>query len=237
MGFAFDTPPIAGGTVLIIERLESQNYAAAVAGWAIFADGDAEFRNLTARGTFISGDGTGAHIEISSALASQIAFYTGAVTESLPGAIIVGYDAGQNDGVLTLVSPLIGSGDTASIRLIGGENQGESTIELDATTVTVTRVERISATALNAWTASGGLWYYKSLDGMVHIGGRVTGGVINTACINLPAGFRPVEQMQFACNANGAYGSIRIDTNGNVVPTAGSTTQVSLSGINFPSFA
>lgn len=72
MGFVYQTPETVGGTVLIIERIESQNYVAGVAGWAIEADGDAEFNNVTVRGNLITGPPTVSHWEIKSSPANEI---------------------------------------------------------------------------------------------------------------------------------------------------------------------
>lgn len=49
------THAIAGGNgVLVVTALQSPNYAAGIAGWAIFKSGDAEFNNATFRGTVIA---------------------------------------------------------------------------------------------------------------------------------------------------------------------------------------
>jgi hypothetical protein len=110
----FQVPPVVGGTVLIIEDIESQNYVPSVSGWAIFANGDAEFGNLTARGTFISGTGTGAHIEILSSIANTISFFSGDATETQPGFIFSG-----GGGVLStnIGSPVKSGSGLASIQL------------------------------------------------------------------------------------------------------------------------
>lgn len=124
MGFTYQTYPIVGGTVLIIEQVESQNYDPGVAGWAIKANGDAEFANLTARGTFISGDGIGPHIEITSVNANIISLFTGDPTETQPGFIF-----GGGGGVLSTVigSPVAsGSGQaTLSLESFGGTSVAE----------------------------------------------------------------------------------------------------------------
>lgn len=103
MGFTFIPPTVVGGTVLIIERIQSQNYVPGSAGWAISADGDAEFANLVARGTFISGNGTGPHIEILSAIANQISFYGGDPAETAPGDIFSASD------LLSIQPPTLGA--------------------------------------------------------------------------------------------------------------------------------
>jgi hypothetical protein len=114
MGFIYQTPETVGGTVLIIERIESQNYVPGVSGWAIEANGDAEFADLTARGTFISGSGTGPHIEITSVNANTISFFSGDATETQPGFIFSG-----GGGVLStnIGSPVKSGSGLASIQL------------------------------------------------------------------------------------------------------------------------
>jgi hypothetical protein len=47
------TNPLVAGTTLIREAIQSKNYIAGVQGWIIKANGDAEFNNLTVRGTVI----------------------------------------------------------------------------------------------------------------------------------------------------------------------------------------
>jgi hypothetical protein len=231
---------VTAGTVLVIERIESQNYEAGVSGWMIAADGSAEFFNVIARGEIVTGpDGT-LHVAVRD---NGLFLYSGQADELQPGQVTI-FNVGDTT-FMTIATPSRSGAGDVSIQFTQPDNAADTDMTLTADTITLNGeltstlwpAVRSPATALNAWTASGGLWYYRSVDGMVHIGGRVTGGALNTACINLPADYRPVEQMQFARNANGAYGSIRVDTNGNVVPTSGSTTQVSLSGINFPSFA
>jgi hypothetical protein len=44
--------PIVGGTALRIPAIQSPNYSPGVAGWIVKINGDAEFNNLTIRGTF-----------------------------------------------------------------------------------------------------------------------------------------------------------------------------------------
>lgn len=82
----FAVPPAVGGTVLIIDRIESQNFITNVSGWAIRADGTAEFFNLISRGSFIGGTVGGKRVEINgSFVPGGLAFYTGAPTETLAG--------------------------------------------------------------------------------------------------------------------------------------------------------
>lgn len=51
MGIEFENP-LTAGTVLVREQIQSQNYDAGVSGWVIKSNGDAEFNDLTIRGTF-----------------------------------------------------------------------------------------------------------------------------------------------------------------------------------------
>lgn len=84
----FQVPAVVGGTVLIIDRIQSQNYVTNVSGWAIKADGTAEFFNLVSRGSFIGGTIGGRRVEINGSLiAGGLAFYTGAPTETAAGRI------------------------------------------------------------------------------------------------------------------------------------------------------
>jgi hypothetical protein len=83
MGFTFQVPTVVGGTVLVIERIQSQNYVPGVSGWAIFADGDAEFGDqVVVRGTLITGPAGSAHIAINDTdHPNGIAYYSGNVNE------------------------------------------------------------------------------------------------------------------------------------------------------------
>lgn len=48
--------PVVGGTALRIPAIQSPNYDPGIAGWIIKINGDAEFNNLTIRGTFVGAD-------------------------------------------------------------------------------------------------------------------------------------------------------------------------------------
>lgn len=45
--------PVVGGTALRIPAIQSPNYSPGVSGWIVKINGDAEFNNLTVRGTFL----------------------------------------------------------------------------------------------------------------------------------------------------------------------------------------
>lgn len=71
---------IVAGVVLIREDIESQNYEAGVSGWAIFANGDAEFNNGTFRGQLTAGSITAGTIGDSTIVNSE--FIGGAINNS-----------------------------------------------------------------------------------------------------------------------------------------------------------
>jgi hypothetical protein len=129
MGFQYVVPAIVGGTVLIIERIESQNYVTTVSGWAINADGTAEFSAVIVRGTLIAGqvviNGTD--------YPNAIALYTLNPSEDSPAVISPGGSAGTV-GRLSLEGPNLfgGVGGVASIRL-EGQDDGSNKIEHSAT--------------------------------------------------------------------------------------------------------
>lgn len=49
--------PVVGGSTLVRNAIQSQDFSAGVSGWAIFRTGAAEFNNVTVRGTVIAGGG------------------------------------------------------------------------------------------------------------------------------------------------------------------------------------
>lgn len=55
---------IVAGNILIAEAIQSQNYAAGSAGWEIVANGNAEFNDVTVRGTFVTEGPDGSEISI-----------------------------------------------------------------------------------------------------------------------------------------------------------------------------
>lgn len=46
--------PLVGGSVLRIPAIQSPNYVAGTSGWALFADGSAEFNDVTIRGSLVA---------------------------------------------------------------------------------------------------------------------------------------------------------------------------------------
>lgn len=72
---------IAAGTVMIVSDLESQNYQQGVSGWAIFANGNAEFNDGTFRGQLTAGSITAGSIGSSTIVASD--FQNGTIEDSV----------------------------------------------------------------------------------------------------------------------------------------------------------
>src|SRR5439155_2619013 len=71
--------PIVGGTVLRRPAIQSPNYVAGTSGWAIFADGTAEFNGVTIRGIIdVIDTGSGVEVKIANqAPAIQVTGPTG----------------------------------------------------------------------------------------------------------------------------------------------------------------
>ena len=224
----FQTPTTVAGTVLIIEDIESQNYVPGSTGWAIFANGDAEFGQLTARGTFISGSGTGKHIVIDGTTGS-IEFFTGDAQEAAPGSII-----GNTDGAafptldLRLSSPEGGAPtQVAQIFLTSQTNNANgSFISLlaeqvgmaDAITLDTNETWH-NITLLNGWATLNALTpgYRKNVDGECRVRGRVASGagIIGT----LPVGYRPTTTFDIGLKSNNdasSYSWLQVGTNGNI---------------------
>lgn len=82
---------ILAGEELVRSAIRSANWDPGVAGWRIDRDGNAEFNDITARGTISTGAPGSQHIEIASTtgLANRIQFFTGDVDELSPGYLRV----------------------------------------------------------------------------------------------------------------------------------------------------
>jgi hypothetical protein len=94
---------------------------------------------------------------------------------------------------------------------------------------------------LGAWVNFGGsrkpAGYYKDRFGQVSLEGTVKSGVLGTAIMTLPGAYRPSGRVRFAVSTlNGAvqtFGSVIVDSDGNVYGDAGGTTEFCLDGIKF----
>lgn len=239
MGFTFQTYPIVGGTVLIIERIQSQNYVPGVSGWAIDADGDAEFNTVVIRGDLITGPPGSRHIEIRDTPGNVIEFYTGEAAETAPGVLEVDFD-GATEYFVRLTSPSTSAG--ASQLYLASDPVAGSTfarVSADITDIDSAIIGFIGNNLLidsgrlrpttPVWTnlALAGTWvtfggqtpqYYVDAVGTVHLKGLVTGGgagLVGT----LPVGARPVAQLDYALKSNNDAGTVswvRIATNGQI---------------------
>lgn len=115
----FSNPIIGGNNTLIRDDMTSEGYVAGSSGWRIARDGTAEFNDLTSRGTFISGNGTGQHIEINGNDAPNgVAFYTGDANETFPGVIQPEPNADALS--ITMASPLTAGHSGSSFSLNTG---------------------------------------------------------------------------------------------------------------------
>lgn len=92
------------------------------------------------------------------------------------------------------------------------------------------------------WVNFGSNWqnagFYKDPLGFVHLRGMIKSGTIATSAFTLPPGHRPTVSEKFAVATGSAVGnvtagSLDVLTDGTVVPAAGLTGYVSLSGIRF----
>lgn len=74
--------------------------------------------------------------------------------------------------------------------------------------------------------------YFRSMDGMVHLQGQVTGG--GAALITtLPDGFRPAGEQHFAVPSNALFGVVRVLVDGSVEAVVGGFTNVFLDGVSY----
>lgn len=205
MGFTFATPTVVAGTVLVVEAIQSQNYAAGVSGWYLAANGDAEVANLIARGTFIGGNGTGPHVEIQSATSNIISLFTGNTAETAPGRVIGETNIPGQMASAYISSPQLGNGGSSVSAIgrtaTGGKNEVKlagDLINLQATTIMATNpvvwydglnVEKWHTVGvagepafLNSWANSGGAsptaQFYKYPDGDVGLRGVFVNSVV-----------------------------------------------------------
>lgn len=92
----------------------------------------------------------------------------------------------------------------------------------------------IDATYANTWATEAGRFnvgYYKDpVTALVHLRGIC--GLGTGTIFTLPAGYRPQATQEFAVNSNSAYGSILIQTDGQVIFINGDTAKVSLDGVS-----
>lgn len=74
----------------------------------------------------------------------------------------------------------------------------------------------------------------KDKEGTVILKGSVKSGSGGSAIFNLPAGYRPLLRLYFACQDNGVSMPVSVRSNGNVVCDAAVVaTKLSLGGVRF----
>lgn len=92
-------------------------------------------------------------------------------------------------------------------------------------------------TLLNSWVNYGGSWqtagFYKDSFGVVNLTGLIKDGTAGSIIFVLPVGSRPVADLYFPVTAAGTYGTIYIDSSGNVRHGTGSNQYLSLDGVSF----
>jgi hypothetical protein len=81
-------------------NISSYNYVAGSVGWSTKADGSAEFNNITARGTIVTGNSY-PYIELSTAFQDRIRFYVADTSTYQPGELTVN----SSNRILSLSSP------------------------------------------------------------------------------------------------------------------------------------
>lgn len=132
-----ETIVLSGGAAI----LRSSNYVAATSGWSIEGDGDAEFNNVTVRGTIYATAGeiggltitgaltlgtggvfrtatSGQRLEIARTNFDRISFYTGNVNETSPATIVSGSTG------IAIWAPTLSSGNGLLTLLGGGAGSG-----------------------------------------------------------------------------------------------------------------
>lgn len=75
--------------------------------------------------------------------------------------------------------------------------------------------------------------YRKTLSGEVRLTGNISSGSLGSVAFNVPAAFRPFQDVNLAVESNGSFGKLRIaglgaSSPGDVVPVSGSNTSFSL---------
>ena len=70
--------------------------------------------------------------------------------------------------------------------------------------------------------------FRKNPGGKVEIQGLIRSGTLSAAAFTLPVGYRPPADMDTATDANGAFGRLVIQSNGQVLPVSGSNAWFSI---------
>lgn len=251
MGFVYQIPETVGGTVLIIERIESQNYVTGVSGWAIKADGNAEFNNLIARGEVIVGPNPGQHIRLGLDGIGRpvVEFSTGGALESDPGFIRTTPPSLANESALELSSPLNANAPVGSIRPeidLTSWAGSASLINFFADLILTNTPILLEQTWTNlvfsgTWTDVAGAraGFFKDASGRVQLRGQVVGGGAAQIGV-LGIGYRPTQTMEWIMRGQGGVimCAVSVSTAGLITVTANAATAqasgVRLDSISFP---
>lgn len=86
---------------------------------------------------------------------------------------------------------------------------------------------------VNQGTTNSAAAFYKDPFGWVRVKGVIKTGAIGSIAFTLPPGFRPLSGINIPAVSNSLFGSIFIDTGGNVMPSVGSSVWFSLDGTGF----
>jgi hypothetical protein len=227
MGFLYQLPAIVGGTVLVIERIESQNFQPGVFGWAIYANGDAEFNNVLTRGSLIAGPVPGRHVEINTpGHLGEIALFSGNGAEVNP--IVIGAVAAvpgtleiSADSFIQLTTPQVAFG-VAPNRIV-----------TDGFSIYPEGVGWIAGVLTGTWVDVAGarFGYTKDATGRVQVRGKVSGGGAGATIFTLPAGYRPSSNLDFSMRSGTTLCAVGVSTGGVLTVTANLAT-ATVSGIN-----
>lgn len=95
----------------------------------------------------------------------------------------------------------------------------------------------INATMQNSWVTFGAGYhdaaYRRYPDGTVKLRGTIKSGASGTVAFTLPTGYRPLAVHEQALTSNGLFGSVSILASTGTVTVTGSTTHLSLGGVEF----
>lgn len=94
----------------------------------------------------------------------------------------------------------------------------------------------VTPTLLNGWVNYGSGFTtagYRKVGNKVMLKGLLKDGTMTLSMFVLPTGYRPTQTSIYAVNSGGVFGSIYIQTDGNVYAVVGSNAFISLDGIEF----
>jgi hypothetical protein len=85
-------------------------------------------------------------------------------------------------------------------------------------------------TFISGWSDFGGrtTQFQKLSSGLVVMEGGIAGGTVASPAFNLPAKYRPDQQLNLSTEDNGAYGRLIVGTTGDVIPFAAGNAFISM---------